>query len=213
MRSATDFDTFYKLPDPWRISRAKFRDKILRRWLSKLVRGQSVLELGCGEGHLTQTVFSEAQSVTGIDISDVAIDRAKSREIGNANFIRSDFLQAPLEGYDVITAIECLYYLSSAEQNELFIKIAREHAGKIFFLSAPIIGENQFRRYFTHDELIATFHRHGMVLESFHNLNVYRHGALRTALAAVVRVTPFLLTFIPERFVYQRLYKIRILSL
>jgi len=137
MRSAADFNLFYKSPDPWHISRAKFRDKVLRHWLSELVRGQTVLELGCGEGHLTQAVFGEAKSVTGIDISDVAIDRARSRKINNAKFVQSDFLQAPFEGYDVITAIECLYYLSSAEQNEFFVKIAREHAGKTFLLSAP----------------------------------------------------------------------------
>lgn len=112
MRSAADFDFFYKLPDPWHISRAKFRDKVLRHWLSGLVRGRSVLELGCGEGHLTQAVLGEAKSITGIDISDVAIDRARTRKISNAKFIRSDFLQASFEGYDVITAIECLYYLS-----------------------------------------------------------------------------------------------------
>jgi len=81
MRSAADFNLFYKSPDPWHISRAKFRDKVLRHWLSELVRGQTVLELGCGEGHLTQAVFGEAKSVTGIDISDVAIDRARSRKI------------------------------------------------------------------------------------------------------------------------------------
>ncbi len=211
MRSAADFDLFYKSPDPWHVSRAKFRDKVLRHRLSEPVRGKSVLELGCGEGHLTQVLFGEAKSVTGIDISDVAIDRARSRKIGNAKFIRSDFLQASFEGYDVITAIECLYYLSPAEQNEFFIKIAREHAGKMLFLSAPIIGENQFRRYFTNDELTATFQHHGMAVEEFHNLNVYRHGALRTALAAMVRMVPSLLDFIPERIVYQRLYKIRMM--
>lgn len=99
----------------------------------------------------------------------------------------------------------------SAEQRDFFNKLAREHAGKIFLLSAPIIGENQFRRYFTHDGLLATFQLHGMVMESFHNLNVYRHGTLRTVLAAMVRAAPFLLNFLPERVIYQRLYKIRMM--
>jgi 2-polyprenyl-3-methyl-5-hydroxy-6-metoxy-1,4-benzoquinol methylase len=211
MRSAEDFDLFYKSPDPWHISRAGFRDKILRHRLLELVRGRSVLELGCGEGHLTQVVFGQARSVTGIDISDVAIDRARSRKISNAKFVRSDFLQVSFEGYDVITAIECLYYLSHAEQNDFFVKIAHEHAGKTFVLSTPIIGKSQFRRYFTHDDLMAAFRRHGMVVESFYNLNVYRHGALRTALAAMVRVVPSFLDLIPERFIYQRLYKIRMM--
>jgi 2-polyprenyl-3-methyl-5-hydroxy-6-metoxy-1,4-benzoquinol methylase len=76
MRTAADFNLLYATPDPWRLSRTRFRDKVLRHRLRKYIHGKSVLELGCGEVHLTQTVFDEARAVTGIDISDVAIERA-----------------------------------------------------------------------------------------------------------------------------------------
>src|SRR6266481_2608373 len=93
MRTAADFNQFYAAEhDPWHISRARFRDKGLRRSISKFVVGKSVLELGCGEGHLTQSILSQAQTVTGVDISDVAIERAKARNIKNARFKTSDFL-------------------------------------------------------------------------------------------------------------------------
>src|SRR5882757_2444506 len=78
MRTAADFNLYYAAPDPWHISHARFRDNVLRRYLKPFIRDKSVLELGCGEGHLTQTIFSKARSVVGIDISDVAIARAKS---------------------------------------------------------------------------------------------------------------------------------------
>jgi 2-polyprenyl-3-methyl-5-hydroxy-6-metoxy-1,4-benzoquinol methylase len=78
MRTAADFNQFYAAEhDPWHISRARFRDKGLRRSISKFVIGKSVLELGCGEGHLTQSIFSETRMVTGVDISDIAIERAR----------------------------------------------------------------------------------------------------------------------------------------
>src|SRR5215475_5449220 len=86
MRTATDFNSFYASPDPWRISRASFRDRVLRSRLTKFTRDKSVLELGCGEGHLTQAVFGEARAITGIDISDVAIERAKALNLPNARF-------------------------------------------------------------------------------------------------------------------------------
>lgn len=107
MRTAAEFNLYYAAPDPWHISHARFRDKVLRRCLRSFIRGKSVLELGCGEGHLTQTVFRKARSVVGIDISDVAIARAKSLNLPNARFESADFLQASFEGYDVIAAIEC----------------------------------------------------------------------------------------------------------
>jgi predicted TPR repeat methyltransferase len=209
MRTAADFDLFYAAPDPWRVSRARFRDRVFRRILSKTVRGQTVLELGCGEGHLTDAIFGGARSVTGIDISDVAIERAKARNLSNARFENRDFLRTPFEGYDVITALECLYYLTPDEQEAFLSKATREHAGKALILSAPIIGENKFRRYFTHEQLMAAFARHRMTLIGFHNLNVYRQGAVTTLAAAAVRIAPALLDRLPTPFVYQRLYKLR----
>jgi predicted TPR repeat methyltransferase len=55
---------------------ARFARKILRRCVFNFVSGKSVLELGCGEGHLTQAILGGARSITGVDISDVAIARA-----------------------------------------------------------------------------------------------------------------------------------------
>src|SRR4029077_9173392 len=112
MRTAADFNLYYAAPDPWHISHARFRDNVLSRCLNPFIRDKSVLELGCGEGHLTQTIFSKARSVVGIDISDVAIARAKSLNLPNARFESADFLPASFEGYDVIAAIECVSYLS-----------------------------------------------------------------------------------------------------
>ena len=118
MRTATDFNLYYAAPDPWHISHARFRDKVLRRCLKPFIRNKSVLELGCGEGHLTQTIFSKARSVVGIDISDVAIARAKSLNLPNARFECADFLQASFEDYDVIAALECVYSICPFKSRE-----------------------------------------------------------------------------------------------
>jgi 2-polyprenyl-3-methyl-5-hydroxy-6-metoxy-1,4-benzoquinol methylase len=205
MRTATDFDRFYsESADPWKLSHAGFRDRALRRAISAHVTGKTVLELGSGEGHLTSTVFERARRVTGIDISSVAVDRARLRSLPNAEFVVSDFLSVPLSGYDVITAIECLYYLSSPEQDLFIDKIGRQHGG-LLIVSAPIIGG----RYYTHDLLLNLFRRHRFGLVQWRNLALYWNTPLRRAAAAGIKLIPWgqhFLDAIPDRFVYQRCY-------
>lgn len=211
MRTARDFDELYLQADPWRISGAWYRDKVLRRCIGPFVVGKSVLELGCGEGHLTQAVFDKARSVTGVDISDLAITRAKALNLPNATFESGDFLGTSFEGNDVITALECVYYLSAAEQDEFFVKVAREHPRKLLIISGPIIGETRYRRYFTHAEMAETFRRYGFSMLRYCDLSVQPTGVLRTAVAVLLRL-PFclwLMDWLPEALVYQRAYIVR----
>jgi len=86
------------------------------------VADKNVLELGCGEGHLTASIFRNARSVRGIDISPIAVGRAMALALPKASFQASDFLNIRFAGYDVIAAIECLYYLSPDEQEAFFQK-------------------------------------------------------------------------------------------
>ncbi len=206
MRTADDFDLFYRSPDPWGIGTAPRRDRALSRIVRRYIEGKNVLELGSGEGHLTGTVFVPAKQVTGVDISSVAVERATARHIPNASFTESDFLSVSFGGYDVIAAIECLYYLSHDEQETFFQKLTDEHQG-IFIMSAPIIGANEHRTYFTHAGLLAIFERHGLALVEWGNLNAYRNaGAGGFAAAALARLSDRALPLIPDRFVYQRCY-------
>jgi SAM-dependent methyltransferase len=204
MRTAEDFNSFYETPDPWRISRFHVRDNVLRRWLSRLVKDKTVLELGCGEGHLTEAIFRHANSVTGIDLSKIAIARARSLKLPNASFKIGDFLEQPFEGFDLIAAIECVSYLSDNERAEFFAKIAREHAGKIFVLSTPIIGG----RYFTHRDIVRMLETFRFTLIDFYNLTAYWHPLPLRVVANLIKL-PLgyrALDWLPEWMIYQRLY-------
>lgn len=209
MRSATDFDTYYQAADPWHLTKANRRDKQLGGIVRPFVFEKSVLELGCGEGHLTATLFDRASRVKGVDISSVAITRAIGRLLPNASFETSDFLNINLAGYEVIAAIECLYYLSTDEQKAFFQRLTREHAGGIFILSAPIIGSNEYRTYYTHSGITQMLSRYRMSLIRWRNLNVYRKAGIGATVAAVATRLPFgdsLISSLPERWVYQRCY-------
>jgi trans-aconitate methyltransferase len=89
-----------------------------------------VLELGCAEGHLTERLSRRAASVDSVDISAVAIARARSRAPG-ASYTEADILTwAPAEGsaFDAVVVAEVLYYLDrpgvASEFGALFPRIA-----------------------------------------------------------------------------------------
>jgi 2-polyprenyl-3-methyl-5-hydroxy-6-metoxy-1,4-benzoquinol methylase len=208
MRTADDFNRYYATPDPWGVSRATFRDRVLGRHLNRSTRNKSILELGCGEGHLTQTIFRRARSVTSVDISDVAIARAKSLNLRNARFETADLLDVSFGGYDVIAAIECIYFLSHHEQGKFLERIAREHSGKLLLLSGPIID---YQHHFGHRRLLLEFRALGFTVVRFHNLSVYWHPFSLRIVAYLLKV-PLgyrLLDWLPERMIYQRLYILR----
>jgi hypothetical protein len=112
--------------------------------------------------------------------------------------------------YDVIAAIECLYYLTPDDQEAFFEKVACERRGKPLILSGPIIGSNEFRKYFTDQSLRKTFARHGLSVMASHNLNVYRRGVMATLAAGLVRLPlcSWLLDYLPRGVIYQRLYAV-----
>jgi 2-polyprenyl-3-methyl-5-hydroxy-6-metoxy-1,4-benzoquinol methylase len=208
MRTADDFNRYYATPDPWHVSHATFRDRVLRRHLRRSIRNKSVLELGCGEGHLTQAIFHTARSVMAVDISDVAIARARSLNLRNAGYETADLLDISFGGYDVIAAIECIHYLSFQEQGAFLQKVAREHSGKMLFLSGPIID---YQRHFSHRRLMLEFKTLGFTVTRFHNLSVYWQPLSSRIVANLLKLPLgyMLLDWVPERMIYQRLYALR----
>ena len=84
-------------------------------------------------------------------------------------------MDVSFEHHDVITAIECLYYLTPDERAAFFAKLVTEHRG-LFIMSAPIIDQNN---YFTHDDIVDTLDRNGLQLVSWRNLTVYWRAGLK----------------------------------
>jgi hypothetical protein len=77
-------------------------------------------------------------------------------------------------------------------------------------ISGPIIGSNEYRKYFTDVSLRETFARHGLSVLTSHNLNVYRRGILANIAAVLVRLPlgSWLLDYMPTGLIYQRLYAV-----
>jgi 2-polyprenyl-3-methyl-5-hydroxy-6-metoxy-1,4-benzoquinol methylase len=81
-----------------------FWRRILRRYTNSQTR---LLELGCGRASLTLTLAPEIKSLSGIDISDVAVrqavEHAKSLGVSNARFAMGDCTKLSLgESFDLV---------------------------------------------------------------------------------------------------------------
>jgi 2-polyprenyl-3-methyl-5-hydroxy-6-metoxy-1,4-benzoquinol methylase len=77
------------------------------------LRVRSVLDVGCGEGVLAESMSSAAlEDYVGVDFSPVAIATAEAKGIANARFIVGEAqTYTPDRRFDAIVFNEVLYYL------------------------------------------------------------------------------------------------------
>lgn len=112
-------DLAYKVPDPWHMASEQEQARfiatcdIIRRELGG--RFDTVLEIGCGEGHQTEHLAELAGRITGLDVSPTAIERAQKR-LPEAEFLAGDLFAQPwareLGHFELVTACEVIYYMS-----------------------------------------------------------------------------------------------------
>ncbi len=71
-----------------------------------------VLDLGCGNGVPATRMLAERFDVTGVDISDVQIARAR-RLVPNGTFLRADIatLEFPPESFDAVVSFFALIHV------------------------------------------------------------------------------------------------------
>ena len=90
------------------------RQKVVKSYFNKYKEGGSLLELGCGQGHLVDAVFEKKHfsSYLGVDLSDVAIDAAQKR-VGakNIRFEQGDMNALAIKDrFDVVLFNESINY-------------------------------------------------------------------------------------------------------
>jgi predicted TPR repeat methyltransferase len=104
--------------DPWDLESSVYeRDRCAQ--LLKMIEDRRygrVLEIGCGAGYLTRMLASHADHIVALDISQTAIDRARSLETGQTQV---DFRKANIMDYkpqvdgpwDLVVFSDTIYYL------------------------------------------------------------------------------------------------------
>lgn len=113
-----------------------FRDNTsgdcLYAYLEEHAKNGSILDLGCGLGNTAAEIRDSAyQSYVGVDISEVALEKARSRSRecgreGKNDFVRADFLDfQPSQKFDVILFRESMYFIPVQKMKEILLRYAQ----------------------------------------------------------------------------------------
>jgi cyclopropane fatty-acyl-phospholipid synthase-like methyltransferase len=124
---------------------ADWRDRIVgdprRRYLEelsgRLPGGARVLELGCGAGVPDAQFLAKRFRVTGVDISEEQITRARAK-VPEADFVHADFTSLDLAPSS-FEAIAAIYTLNHVPRELLGVLFARIHSWLVpggFFLAS-----------------------------------------------------------------------------
>ena len=114
---ARKLDLLYRVENPWRMDSAQEQARFA--WTNEVIAArlpppETLLEIGCGEGHQSQYLARLCPRLYGIDVSSRAVDRAR-RRCPEANFATGEidgFLFADMPPVlDLVTACEVIYYV------------------------------------------------------------------------------------------------------
>ncbi len=119
-----------RVEDPWDLAGSWYERRKRALTLAALPDHDlgRVLEVGCSVGVLTADLAARARRVTALDVSETALQRARTR-LGGDDRVR--FLHArvpeqwPEGEYDVVVLSEVGYFLTSDELDEV-LRLARE---------------------------------------------------------------------------------------
>lgn len=144
-------------------SQAGFRLNLVASRVKSLIPSGSVMDIGLGDGYLMNALHKHRFTVTGLDISDVNVEKLKQRSPADMHFIVGDITKMPIADntFDGITASEILEHMSTEELHAAIPEIRRVlKTGGYAVITVP--GEEDL------NELVCycphcgnTFHRYG----------------------------------------------------
>lgn len=109
------FERLYaRRSDPWALAVSPMAQQRYLGIIDALTRYtpcETLLDIGCGEGHFTRYLGGMARRVVGIDVSPSALARAANHS-PNIDFVCAGIEEYTTgEPFDVVTAVEVLYYV------------------------------------------------------------------------------------------------------
>ena len=140
-----EFDALYtRTPDPWGMETSAYEAAKYDATLAALGerRFRSGLEVGCSIGVLSERLAARCERLLGLDVSPVALERAK-RRVPAVRFLRAEVPDDwPTDRYDLVVLSEVLYFLSAAEVAAMACLVARDLAGGGTAVVVNWTGEN-----------------------------------------------------------------------
>ena len=100
-----------------------FYDGIAADIIATVPSGASVLDVGCGPGHLTRRLTASGFDVTGIDLDPAMIERATAR--GGGHYLAADAASLPFEDGAFDLAVSTLSMHHWADANAGIAEVGR----------------------------------------------------------------------------------------
>jgi ubiquinone/menaquinone biosynthesis C-methylase UbiE len=153
--SRYDFDGAAERYDQWyQTARGAVYDRLEKKAISRLLpRGgdtKKLLEIGCGTGHWSAFFSANGYNVTGVDVSEGMLMRARQKSLQNCDFELADAHDLPFEtgSYDVVGAITTLEFVRQPGRVIAeMARCARKHTGQLLFgVLNSLCSMNQKRR-------------------------------------------------------------------
>lgn len=119
--------SYNKIVDKWDEARQNGSiSSLLVLFVNKLKEGSRVLDIGCGTGNPVTRFLSEKNFViTGIDISNKMIEKARSLNLRNTNFMVVDFFDfKPGEKFDGVIAFDSFFHFPKEQQQNIYKMVA-----------------------------------------------------------------------------------------
>ncbi|GEM_PF-5229758 len=126
------FDDKYQREDPFRYENSAY-DELKRELVRFLLRGRrfrNLLDVGSGEGYLARHIRDNADTISLLDCSNAAVERARARvDIAGENLVGDacEMLARLPDGFcDAIVVSEMLYYVAPLPFNRYGRTLRRE---------------------------------------------------------------------------------------
>ena len=154
-------DSYDKICEQWCDFRKNTKINRCVAEFSELLRpGSKVLDAGCGTGYpISAYLVEKGFAVTGIDISERMIEKARRLGLKSASFLVRDLLDFhPPEKYDAVIAFDSLWHVSHDRQKEIYAVVSSlMNIGGYFLFThgdkdGSIVGE-MFGERFYHSAL------------------------------------------------------------
>ncbi len=123
-----------------RAGRDRMRDTLLS-WLPQDMRGQRLLDAGCGTGALAVEAARRGAQVVAIDLSPTLVELARTRVPadlpGHIEFRSGDMLDPALGHFDHVVAMDSLIHYRTPDAVRVIESLARRAGTSMLFTYAP----------------------------------------------------------------------------